>query len=400
MSNENLFRASLKNTNNEFIKFYDYAKFKNIRLIGSGTFGKVYYAVTESSGLDVVLKSFDNNNAAIVQEIIDELKLYKNISTHNNIIRFYGIATEEGVNDLKSFLVFEYADSGTLSAYLQINFYRLNLTHKLNLVQQLVDAIKFMHEKDIVHGNLNSDNILVHKNIIKISDVGLSGRFYKTSNMTNNLLKNLPYMDPKCLQSKYPYEISKKSDIYSLGILIWMISSGRPPFEAVDQISELVFNILSGVRESPIEGTPLAYITLYTDCWQDDPEKRPNIQEVSSLINYKILQQSGLFTNVKSYEFFKKIVEELCEMIIEEKMKGKTATMILDRMVQFFVEKRQRPENIIDWCLNNQINPIVQCILATCYYYGKWVTRDVQKVFEFSQKSVKGGFIESYNWLD
>ncbi|CAG8646156.1 15650_t:CDS:1, partial [Racocetra fulgida] len=73
MSNENLFRASLKSTNNEFIKFYDYSKFRNIRLIGSGTFGKVYHAITESSGLDVALKSFDNNNATIVQEIIDEV---------------------------------------------------------------------------------------------------------------------------------------------------------------------------------------------------------------------------------------------------------------------------------------------------------------------------------------
>ncbi|KAF0522616.1 kinase-like domain-containing protein [Gigaspora margarita] len=82
--------------------------------------------------------------------------------------------------------------------------------------------------------------------------------------MSNNLLRNLPYVDPKCLQSKYPYEINKKSNIYSIGILLWVISSGRPPFETTYQFSELAFNILNGAREDPIEGTPMAYVNLYT----------------------------------------------------------------------------------------------------------------------------------------
>ncbi|CAG8485371.1 11545_t:CDS:2, partial [Dentiscutata heterogama] len=112
------------------------------------TFGKVYHA--ESSGLDVALKSFDNNNAIIVQE----LKLHKNLSIHNNIIRFYGVSTNEDEDNFQYLLVFEYADSGTLRDYLQLNFYKLDWTHKLNLAQQLIDAINFMHENDIVHGNL------------------------------------------------------------------------------------------------------------------------------------------------------------------------------------------------------------------------------------------------------
>ncbi|CAG8607624.1 2129_t:CDS:2, partial [Scutellospora calospora] len=140
--------------NNQINPFYDYSEFSNIQLIGSGNFGKVYHAVMESSGLDVALKSFDNNNEVIVQGIIDELKLHNSISTHNNIIRFYGVSTEEGKNELQYILVFGYADSGTLRSYLQINFYKLNWMHKLTLTQQLVDAIKFMHEKDIIHENL------------------------------------------------------------------------------------------------------------------------------------------------------------------------------------------------------------------------------------------------------
>ncbi|CAG8484188.1 34812_t:CDS:2 [Gigaspora margarita] len=97
---QNLFKTSLeKSINYEVIKLYDYSKFSKIQLIGSGTFGKVYHA--ESSGLDIALKSFDNNDSIIVQEIIDELKLHKNLSIHNNIIRFYGVTTKEGKNNLK-----------------------------------------------------------------------------------------------------------------------------------------------------------------------------------------------------------------------------------------------------------------------------------------------------------
>ncbi|RIB23299.1 hypothetical protein C2G38_2171662 [Gigaspora rosea] len=55
----------------------------------------------------------------------------------------------------------------------------------------------------------------------------------------------------------------------------------------------------------------------------------------------------------------------------------------------FSKKNKQKPENIINWCLKNQINPIVQCILANFYYFGIWVEKDEHKAFMYYQKSAK-----------
>ena len=90
-----------------------------------------------------------------------------------------------------------------------------------------------------------------------------------------------PYVAPEILKScrsKLP-PFSKETDIYSLGVLFWEISSGYPPFQNHDK-DELVFNIINGLREVIIEDTPYDYYDLYTACWKGDPEERPTIEVV------------------------------------------------------------------------------------------------------------------------
>ncbi|CAB4379509.1 unnamed protein product [Rhizophagus irregularis] len=95
------------------IKYYDYKYFNNIQEIGSGGFGKVYRANWKSFHNHLVLKSFFNiNNNATVKEIVNEIKLQREIDFHENIIRFCGITTaNQDNNSKKYFLVMEYADS-------------------------------------------------------------------------------------------------------------------------------------------------------------------------------------------------------------------------------------------------------------------------------------------------
>jgi serine/threonine protein kinase len=75
---------------------------------------------------------------------------------------------------------------------------------------------------------------------------------------------------------------SKKSDIYSLGVLLWELSSGYPPFKNYEK-SEMLLQIEIinyGKREQKISNTPPDYYKLYSDCWDEKPEKRPNIEDV------------------------------------------------------------------------------------------------------------------------
>jgi serine/threonine protein kinase len=98
-----------------------------------------------------------------------------------------------------------------------------------------------------------------------LADFGLSRRVEDVSEAHSDILGVLPYIDPQKLND-YAYLSNKKSDIYSIGVLLWEISSGRPPFEKVkaNQTNSLKLNIISGLREEIIPNTPEDYKNIFT----------------------------------------------------------------------------------------------------------------------------------------
>ncbi|POG73474.1 kinase-like domain-containing protein, partial [Rhizophagus irregularis DAOM 181602=DAOM 197198] len=189
-------------------------------------------------------------------------------------------------------LVMEYADGGTLNTFLKEHFNELEWDDKFNLALQLTSAILYLHENGIIHRNLHTDNIFVHQKKIKLADFGLSKRISEASNNTSKMVDVIPYVDPKSL-NKYidndqneNYKLNEKSDIYSIGVIMWQISSGFRPFysEGVKYDMTLALEIQEGNREGIIEGTPLWYSDLYKRCWKSEPDERPNIQDVVSTL--------------------------------------------------------------------------------------------------------------------
>jgi len=102
---------------------------------------------------------------------------------------------------------------------------------------------------------------LVHQNNIKLADFGLSKRIDEASKSQSKLFGIVPYIDPKLFKrrkndDKNPYKLNKKSDVYSVGMLLWEISSGHPPFyiEGEQYDVDLIFDILEGRKETIIPG--------------------------------------------------------------------------------------------------------------------------------------------------
>ncbi|KAF0437497.1 actin-like ATPase domain-containing protein [Gigaspora margarita] len=75
------------------------------------------------------------------------------------------------------------------------------------------------------------------------------------------------------------------SDIYSLGVILWEISSGRPPFQSIELSYLISVQVNNGSREAPIQGTPILYVKLYERCWDSDPSIRPVIRSVFETLN-------------------------------------------------------------------------------------------------------------------
>ena len=114
--------------------------------------------------------------------------------------------------------------------------------------------------------------MLVHQDNIKLADFGLSRRVSDTTCNSINVFGVIPYVDPKYLNivssnknTVQQYTLNPKSDVYSVGVLLWQISSGRRPFyaEGVEYDLNLMIDIKNGRREEPIKGTSIEYSNLY-----------------------------------------------------------------------------------------------------------------------------------------
>ncbi|RIB07850.1 kinase-like domain-containing protein [Gigaspora rosea] len=83
------------------------------------------------------------------------------------------------------------------------------------------------------------------------------------------------------------------SDIYSLGVVMWSISSGKFPFENFTNQTDLVNRIVTeNIRENSVNGTPKEYLDLYQRCWRLDPEERPSAQDVYTQLKVILQKES------------------------------------------------------------------------------------------------------------
>ncbi|KAF0548833.1 kinase-like protein [Gigaspora margarita] len=100
----------------------------------------------------------------------------------------------------------------------------------------------------------HSKNILIHQRQPKIADFGLSKQINETSMTSNSIVCGMPaYVEPRCLFDQ-KYRRDKRSDVYSAGVILWEISSGKPPFQDCTK-ETIVINIYQRKRENPIEAT-------------------------------------------------------------------------------------------------------------------------------------------------
>ncbi|RGB27388.1 kinase-like domain-containing protein [Rhizophagus diaphanus] len=234
---------------NKYIRYFKYDEFSQVVEIGRGGFGV--------------------------------LKLLREIEDHPKINRFLGITKDSDYY----ILVLEYANEGNLRDYLKKKFTYLRWNDKIQMALDITGGLKFIHSKEIIHRDLHSKNILVNNGKLLIADFGLSKKLAEiTTNSVGNRQGMIEYIEPQCFKNK-KYKKDKKSDIYSLGVLLWEISSGRIPFSDCSR-DLLDYYIKNGDREDPIDGTPPKYQKLYQECWNDEPKSRPDIEKV-----YEILSQ-------------------------------------------------------------------------------------------------------------
>ena len=182
------------------------------------------------------------------------------------IVRCYGLT--QNPSNGSYMLIMDHMNID-LRKYLQQNHNQITWKERIQITLQIIQSLDKIRYENAIHRDLHSGNIL-RINAWRIGDLGFCGPVNKPS---KSIYGNLPYVAPEVIVGK---EYTFKSDIYSVGILMWEISSGQPPFINYKHDYYLAINIVNGIRPKIVSGTPLEYKNLMEQCWDADPSKRPD----------------------------------------------------------------------------------------------------------------------------
>ncbi|RGB26469.1 kinase-like domain-containing protein, partial [Rhizophagus diaphanus] len=134
-----------------------------------------------------------------------------------------------------------------------------------------------IHYVGIIHRDLHSGNIFINKKFAYIGDLGISKSATECADNDNEKYGIIPYMAPEIFQGQ---EYTEASDIYSFGMIMWELMTGRRPFWDEIHDLELIIKICDGLRPPIVTNAPKGYIELMKECWNSDPNKRPTVEAI------------------------------------------------------------------------------------------------------------------------
>ncbi len=210
------------------------------------------------------------------------MKLYKyhHCLQSRSVADYFGMTKNPTSNYM---FVMRYYEAGDLYTFLDEVQGTLCWRDIVEILWGISGGIEYIHESGLVHGNLHGGNLLVENEQdsidARITDVGLHGPVDKKN--SNDIYGVLPYVAPEILKGD---PLTKASDIYSFGIIMWTLSAGVRPWCNRPHDLRLATEICSGLRPEIIDGTPDVYIQLMTQCWHSDPSKRPSASLLYKLI--------------------------------------------------------------------------------------------------------------------
>ncbi|XP_042384612.1 serine/threonine-protein kinase ATG1c-like isoform X1 [Zingiber officinale] len=207
--------------------------------IGSGAFSTVWRARHRVRGTEVAVKeiAMDRLSKKLQENLLSEVFILRRIN-HPNIIALYDFIQTSG----RIYLVLEYCKGGDLSVFIQ-NHGRIPENIAKHFMKQLASGLQVLRDNNVIHRDLKPQNLLLstyeENSVLKIADFGFA-RSLAPRGLAETLCGSPLYMAPEVMQfQKY----DAKADLWSVGIILYQLVTGRTPFTGNSQI-QLLQNIL------------------------------------------------------------------------------------------------------------------------------------------------------------
>ncbi|KAK3147699.1 hypothetical protein QOZ80_3BG0285710 [Eleusine coracana subsp. coracana] len=215
-------------------------EYELLRRIGSGAYSQVWLGRHVVQDTEVAVKeiAMERLSSKLRESLLSEVDILRRIS-HPNIIALHDSMKDHG----KIYLILEYCRGGDLHAYLQRRR-RVPEAVAKHFIRQLASGLQMLRENNVVHRDLKPQNILLVENnensLLKIADFGFA-KFLQPSTLAETLCGSPLYMAPEVMQAQ---KYDAKADLWSVGVILYQLVTGYPPFNGDNQI-QLLKNILS-----------------------------------------------------------------------------------------------------------------------------------------------------------
>jgi serine/threonine-protein kinase len=243
-------------------------------IVGSGAMGVVYRGTNESSGKAAAIKVVSgeiSQRGKVYERFMREAEILKQFR-HPNIVRFLAVGRFQGT----SYIAMEFIQGETLDKIVERRE-TLPWREVVDLGIQICEALHYAHEHGVVHRDLKPSNLMVNdQGRIKLTDFGIAKDLDATAlTATGRTLGTAAYMAPE--QIRGAPAVSHKTDLYALGIVLYQLLVGKPPFEGSSPMI-LMHNHLNEAPPRPsakVEDIPVVLDDLVVALMAKEPSERP-----------------------------------------------------------------------------------------------------------------------------
>ena len=323
--------------------------YKRVKFLGEGSYASVYCVENKITGSKRAMKIINKNENCSTeddQEIMNEINILRTLD-HPNILKIF-----EFYSSKESYsLVTELCQGGELFQEI-IDKGPFNENYSAYVMLQILSAINYCHGMKIVHRDLKPENILIAERDsngfprIKIADFGTSKMFEKGA-VQRKLVGSSYYIAPEVLKKHY----DEKCDIWSCGVIMYILLSGRPPF-AGDSDKEIMEKVRIGkydLEDPPFNKLSSSGKDLIKKLMIMEPKKRISAQEALNHPWFKENRSKELFNRIKDESTLRKMIHNLKVY--------KRDSIIQETALAYLVHNFPQMKDVVNACkLFNQID--------------------------------------------
>ncbi|XP_017243502.1 serine/threonine-protein kinase STY46-like [Daucus carota subsp. sativus] len=246
--------------------------------IAAGSFGELYKGTLH--GQDVAIKCIKAEyiSAGVQKEFAQEVYILRKVR-HKNVVQFIGACTRSP----SLCIVTEFMSGGSVYDFLhkQKGFFKLPAILKVAI--DVSKGMNYLHQNNIVHRDLKAANLLMDEHeVVKVADFGVA-RVQTQSGVMTAETGTYRWMAPEVIEHR-PYD--HKADIFSFGIVLWELLTGKVPYENLTPLQAAVGVVQKGMRPIIPQQTHPLIVELLEKCWQQDPFLRPEFSEIIDILQH------------------------------------------------------------------------------------------------------------------